>query len=308
MLSPEVIRLDMSKKDWNNADIPDQTGKVAVVTGANSGIGFETARALALKGAEVVLACRDLDKGSAAVRSIWAEEPGALVRLAHLDLADLDSVQAFVAEFNSRYDGLHLLVNNAGVMYTPLSRTAQGFEQQFGVNYLAHFALTGLLLESIQRVSNGRVVTVASMVHRWGRLTWDNLNAEKGYNKYRAYWQSKLANLIYAYELQRRFERSGFETISLAAHPGWANTNLQTYSLPLKFFSRYFSQSAVMGALPTLYAACSSNASGGDYYGPDGFMELKGSPVKVHSSNLSHDPHAAQKLWNVSQRLTGVHY
>ena len=298
-----------SNKQWNENDIPDMSGKVAVVTGANSGIGYETARALAHKGADVVMACRNLQKADAAADQIRRENPAGNVEVMQLDLADLDSVRRFAADFKETHDRLDLLINNAGIMMPPYGKTAQGFETQFGVNHLGHFALTGLLIDQIVQTPESRVVTVSSTMHRFGEIDFDDLNCEeKKYKRQSAYGQSKLANLLFTYELQRKLEAAGTETLSVAAHPGWTETNLQQHSGPAQFFNRFVAQDAPMGALPTLYAATGPDVEGRDYYGPDGFMDSRGHPKKVSSSGRSQDQAAAEQLWQVSEELTGVTY
>jgi NAD(P)-dependent dehydrogenase (short-subunit alcohol dehydrogenase family) len=292
---------------WTVKDMPDQTGKVAIVTGANSGIGYEEARGLASKGARVILACRSQEKGEAAVKQICEEQPDALVDLTPLDLADLSSVRQFAEQFTPRYDRLDMLINNAGVMAVPeLRRTADGFEMQFGTNHLGHFALTGLLLEAITRTPNARVVTVSSVAHYRGQMDFDNLNAERSYDRWGAYGESKVANLLFTYELQRRFEAAGEDAIAVAAHPGWTDTNLQRDAGLFRFFNPLIAMQSEQGALPTLYAATAPNVSGGEYYGPDGRNERRGYPTRVESSPLSHDQAAATRLWALSEELTGV--
>jgi NAD(P)-dependent dehydrogenase (short-subunit alcohol dehydrogenase family) len=243
------------------------------VTGANSGIGYEMARALARKEARVILSCRNKDKGEAAVRQIAQAYPEAKADLMQLDLSDLASVRRFADEFTSRYGRLDILINNAGIMRPPFGKTADGFELQFGTNHLGHFALTGLLLALIIRTPQARVITVSSGGERFGEIDFDNLNAEKGYDGGRAYGQSKLANLLFTYELQRRFEDAGVDTIAAAAHPGWTVTNLQVHWRMLRVLNPFIGQKPEMGALPALYAATAPDVQGGDYYGPGGWLE-----------------------------------
>lgn len=303
---------------WTIDAIPDQSGRLVVITGANSGIGFEAAKALAGKGAHVILAVRSPTKGQAAIERIRAAHPRAQVELEILDLTDLASVRAFAERFEARYGALPLLINNAGVMATPYRRTADGFELQFGTNHLGHFALTGLLLPAILAAPGARVVTVSSMAHSFGRIDFDNLDGSKGYQRWIAYSQSKLANLLFAYELQRRFAATGARAISLACHPGYADTELQKVGPRMDGFAlgeavlgmvnRVFAQSAAMGALPTLYAATAPEAHGGDFIGPDGFGGARGYPVPQRSNARSYDPELARRLWEVSERLTGVRY
>ncbi|GMQ78305.1 MAG: SDR family NAD(P)-dependent oxidoreductase [Anaerolineae bacterium] len=299
----------MKDGNWTADKMPEMNGKVAIVTGANSGIGYETARALAARGAQVVIACRNAEKGATALQKIRVEQPNSLIELMQLDLADLSSIRRFVDEFLGRYDQLHLLINNAGVMAIPeYQKTVDGFEMQFGTNHLGHFALTGLLLETLIRTADACVVTLSSIVHRFGRMDFDNLNAEKSYNPRRSYNVSKLANLLFTYELQRRFEEAGVETISTASHPGWTVTNLQQHSSLLQFLSRLVAMRPEKGALPTLYAATAPGVKGGDYYGPSGLAGMRGYPKQVASSELSHNQVVAERLWNVSEELTGVRY
>jgi NAD(P)-dependent dehydrogenase (short-subunit alcohol dehydrogenase family) len=294
---------------WTSQDMPDQTGRIAVVTGANSGIGYQVARTLAYKGATVLMACRDEARGSAAAERIRAEQPQGQAELMQLDLADLGSVQRFAREFQEERDRLDLLINNAGVMMPPRRlETADGFELQLGTNHLGHFALTGLLLDCLLRTPGARVVTVSSSMHVLGRIDFDDLQAERSYSRWRSYGQSKLANLLFVYELQRRLEASGAGVLAAAAHPGWTATELQRYSWIYRVFNPLFAQRPEMGCLPTLYATTAADVQGGDYFGPDGFLGLRGSPKRVRSSSRSHDRAVAARLWSVSEDLIGVRY
>jgi len=299
----------MSK--WTTADIGDQTGRTAVITGANTGLGYETASALAAKGADVVLAVRNLEKGKAAADLITRTNPGASVAVQELDLSSLDSVRATAEQLRGDHDRIDLLINNAGVMTPPRSTTKDGFELQFGTNHLGHFALTNLLLDRVLAAPGSRVVTVSSVGHRFARggIRFDDLQWENNYSRLGAYGQSKLANLMFTYEVQRRLQ--GTNTIAVAAHPGGSNTELVRNSPavlrsiadavgPLLF------QSAEMGALPTLRAATDPDVLGGQYYGPDGFAEQRGYPKVVASSAASHDTAAQRRLWRVSEELTKV--
>jgi NAD(P)-dependent dehydrogenase (short-subunit alcohol dehydrogenase family) len=281
---------------------------VAIVTGANSGIGFETARALTKKGATVIMACRNLDKANPKADEIRPARPGAKVDVIQLDLSDLESVRQFSDAIRSKYSRLDLLINNAGIMVPPYGKTAQGFETQFGVNHLGHFALTGQLLDLLTHTPGSRIVTVSSVAHYMGRIDFSDLNWEKGYKPQAAYGQSKLANLLFTYELQRRLSAAGKDTLAVAAHPGWTETNLQVHSKPVKLMNRFFAQQPVMGALPTLYAAAESDVNGAEYYGPNGFLEMNGPPKRVKSNRRSHDKNVAERLWNVSEDLTGVRF
>jgi NAD(P)-dependent dehydrogenase (short-subunit alcohol dehydrogenase family) len=304
----------MSDAKWTTDDIPDQAGRVAVVTGANTGLGLETAKALAAHGASVVLAVRNLDKGKQAAAAVATASPGADVAVQRLDLASLDSVRDAAAELLAGHERIDLLINNAGVMYTPRRTTADGFELQFGTNHLGHFALTGLLLDRLLAAPAGRVVTVSSIGHRIrSQIDFDDLGFEHRYGRAAAYGRSKLANLLFTYELQRRLARAGAATAALAAHPGGSNTELVRNSpVVLRALNAAFgslvTQSAAMGALPTLRAATDPEAVGGQYYGPDGFRELRGHPTVVASSGRSHDTEAQQRLWAASEELTGVSY
>ena len=303
---------------WTVADIPDLHGRRAVVTGANSGIGYYTALELARHGADVVLACRDAGRGKAALDRLHDDAPDASARLETLDLADLSSVRAFAERFGDT--PLDILVNNAGVMALPRRTTADGFEMQFGTNHLGHFALTGLLLANLLAATHGpaRVVTVSSMAHVIGRMNFDDLQGERHYGRWRAYGQSKLANLLFAFELDRRARRAGVPLVSVASHPGYAATNLQTASAKLEGSSlrervmeagnRVFAQPSSAGAQPSLYAATAPGVDGGTFWGPSGPMQ-RGAPGR----NLLTMPAArkevdAARLWDVSETLTGVRY
>jgi NAD(P)-dependent dehydrogenase (short-subunit alcohol dehydrogenase family) len=303
---------------WSADDVPDLRGCHAIVTGANSGIGFEAARALARRGARVVLACRRPEQARAAAEAIAREAGAGSAEPSPLDLADLGSVRAFAAGIAAKGAPLHLLVNNAGVMAIPQRRTADGFEMQLGTNHLGHFALTGLLLERLLATPGSRIVSVSSSVHRVGRIDFDDLQGERGYGAWRAYAQSKLANLLFAFELQRRLARRSASPISVACHPGYAATQLQ-FAGPrlsgssvmewiMRFGNRLFAQSAAMGALPTLYAATAPDVVGGDYIGPGGLAEMTGPPRKVGASARARDAAAAARLWESSERLTGVRF
>lgn len=303
----------MTSHKWSEADVPDQSGRVAVVTGSNTGIGYQAAVVLAYRGAHVVLAVRDLAKGNAALSRIVAAHPGADVTLQALDLSSLDSVRSAADALRAAYPRIDLLINNAGVMWTPKQLTADGFEMQFGTNHLGHFALTGLLLDHLLDVRGSRVVTVSSLGHRLrAAIHFDDLQWEHGYDRIAAYGQSKLANLLFTYELQRRLAASPeAKTIAVAAHPGGSNTelarNVPGIFQPLKaVLGPVLFQSAAMGALPTLRAATDPDVRGGQYYGPDGFLEQRGHPKLVASSAQSHDEELQRRLWAVSEELTGV--
>jgi NAD(P)-dependent dehydrogenase (short-subunit alcohol dehydrogenase family) len=297
---------------WTAADIADQTGRVAVITGANTGLGYETAAGLAEHGARVVLAVRNLDKGKDAATRITANSPHADVALQELDLTSLDSIRAAAEQLRSEHDRIDLLINNAGVMYTPKSTTKDGFELQFGTNHLGHFAFTGLLLDRLLPFAGSRVVTVSSIGHRIrADIHFDDLQWERAYNRVGAYGQAKLANLLFTYELQRRLAAHG-TTIAAAAHPGGSRTELMRNLPPLvarvSAVVEPLLQDAPMGALPSLRAATDPAVVGGQYFGPDGFAEMRGYPKVVASSRKSHDVDVQRRLWAVSEELTGVVY
>ena len=299
----------MTTEHWTADRIGDLAGRVAIVTGANTGIGKETARALAQKGARVVLACRSAARGEDALRDLREAPLAGTVELELLDLSSLASVRDFAGRFKGRTDRLDLLINNAGVMMPPASKTAEGFELQFGTNHLGHFALTGLLADLLLGTEGSRVVTVSSEAHKWGEINFDDLQWEaRPYKKMAAYGQSKLANLIFAYELQRRLGAAGSGTRSLAAHPGWTGTDLQRNSSLFRFFNPMFAMKPWQGALPTLRAATDPEAAGGLFFGPDGFMGMRGYPVPGTSNSTSHDEDSARRLWEVSEALTGVSF
>ncbi|MEA2407319.1 MAG: hypothetical protein QOE69_1438 [Thermoleophilaceae bacterium] len=291
---------------WDAEDIPDQSGRTAIVTGANSGLGLVTARELAKRGAHVVLGCRNMEKGRAACAQV---EGGELIEL---DLASLASVRSFAESFKNTHDGLDLLINNAGVMAPPRRLTADGFELQFGTNHLGHFALTTALLDQMEGREDARVVTLSSTAHKMGRINFDNLNGERRYFRWNAYGQSKLANLLFALELDRRLRASKSTVKSLAAHPGYASTNLQSAAAPLvdrlvmKVGNAIIAQSDEMGALPQLYAATEPGVEGGIYVGPDGPGEQRGHPTVVQPNGRARDPESARRLWQVSEELTSV--
>jgi NAD(P)-dependent dehydrogenase (short-subunit alcohol dehydrogenase family) len=297
---------------WTADRIPDQSGRTAVVTGANSGLGLVTARELARAGARVVLACRNMQKGEAALRDCETVASGA--ELEELDLASLDSVRAFAERFRAEHDGLDLLINNAGVMATPRRRTADGFELQFGTNHLGHFALTCLLVGAMEGRDDARVVTLSSNAHKFGRIAFDNLSGDRRYFRWRAYGQSKLANLLFALELDRRLRAAGSTVKSLAAHPGYAATNLQSAGptgvdvAVMKLSNRVIAQTDEMGALPSLFAATAPGLEGGTFVGPDGFLEQRGHPKPVAPNSAARDQDVARRLWEVSEEMTGVRF
>jgi hypothetical protein len=308
----------MANGEWTAADVPDQRGRTAIVTGANSGIGLEAAAVLAARGAHVILACRDAAKAKTAQEEIARRHGDASVEVRALDLASLASVRAFAESVRDDVPRLDLLVNNAGVMAIPRRTTSDGFEMQLGTNHLGHFALTALLIDRLAATPGARVVTISSTMHRPGRIRFDDLQSERSYSKWGAYCQSKLANLLFAYELDRRLRAAGAPLASVAAHPGYAATNLQTVGARMEqssFLERFyefgnglFAQSAAMGALPTLFAATSSEIASGDYAGPGRLGELWGAPRKVSSTARARDPELGRRLWEVSESLTEVRF
>jgi len=304
-----------SDTDWTSAEMPSQAGRTVVVTGANSGLGFEATRAFAAKGAHVVMACRNRERAERARDAVAADYPGASLTVSDLDLADLASVRAFVDRYERERDVLHVLCNNAGVMATPRSETADGFETQFGVNHLGHFALTAGLLPALRRTTGeSRVVTQSSGLHERGAIDFDDLQGERDYDRWAAYAQSKLANLLFAYELDRRLRAANASVKSVACHPGFADTNLQNHGddsdrsglrrVSFWLATRLIAQSAERGAWPMCYAATHPDVDGGAYVGPGGLFGVRGHPTVQSSSDLSRDRETARRLWDVSADLT----
>ena len=301
----------MSK--WTADQIPDQSGKTFVVTGANSGLGLETTRELARKGAHVVMGVRSLEKGEAAATDVRGDVPEASLELRRLDLADLASVREFAAAQEKPVD---VLINNAGIMMTPKGTTKDGFETQFGTNHLGHFALTGLLLDRLRQAGVARVVTVSSIEHYPGRIRFEDIHSERlNYGPRKAYRQTKAANVLFGLELERRLSRGSDGLISVLAHPGYSDTNLQTTGPtgPAKWVMQFIgnkliAQNAAMGALPQLYAATAPDVVGADFIGPDGMRALRGHPTRVTPSRYATDPEVAKRLWAISEELTGVSY
>ncbi len=303
------------REKWTAEDVPDLTGKVVVVTGGNSGIGFGAVKAVARKGAETVIASRSPERGQAALDALKADVPEAKAELMALDLTSLASIEQFATEFSERYPRLDVLANNAGIMVVPYGKTEDGFERQVGTNHLGHFALTGRLLDVLLATPGARVVNVSSLGHKRAELDLDNLLYEKGgYGGWAAYARTKLLNLLFTYELQRRFERAGIDAHSLAAHPGFSASNLTGHMaerlhmrIALRIFNRII-QGPDMGALPTVRAATDPEATGGQYYGPGRLNETTGHPVLVEASAAAHDQAVARRLWDLSEELTGVRY
>ena len=303
---------------WGLNDIPDLKGKVAMVTGANSGLGYQSCLALAKRGAMVILAVRSREKGKVAAGLIKAEASGSDLIVMKVDLANIESIKHFADSFLEEFKRLDILINNAGVMAIPLRRTVQDFEMQFGVNHLGHFALTGLLIDVLNRTRDSRIVNVSSSIYRIGKINFDDLNWDKSYSKWKAYGQSKLANILFTIELDRRLKLAGKKTFVAAVHPGWAATNLQTRgpemenAIMKKFLvnsgNKLFAQKASSGALTTLYAATSPDAVSSHFYGPGGLFTMHGNPTEEKIDSGKVNPSDAQKLWNASEQLTGIKF
>lgn len=299
--------------EFNIRRIPSQKGRIAIVTGANTGLGFETTKALAGTGMKIIMACRDLKKAQAARNRILREHADADLEIMLIDLSKLLSVREFATDYMNRHNKLDLLINNAGIMIPPYNLTADGFESQMGVNYFAHFLLTGLLFNTITKTYGSRIVTLASNAHKKAQINFDDLNWEKRYSPLKAYGQSKLACLIFSFELNRRIQQAGLKPISVAAHPGVTITELVRNIPPMvmlisKPITALLTHSPEKGSKPILYAALAENVRGGEYYGPQGIGEWTGKPGPAKTSNLSHDESVAGKLWKVSEKLTGITY
>ncbi len=299
----------MKKKRWNENNIADQSGRIAIVTGSSSGIGFESARVLALKKAKVIIAVRNIQKGERAKEIILAEIPKADLEILELDLASLDSVRKFADDFQQRHSYLDLLINNAGVMMPPYSKTSDGFELQMGTNHLGHFALTALLFPLLRQKKGSRIVNVSSMAHKGGKINFEDLDwSQRKYKAMKSYGDSKIANLYFTRELKERMNEKQIDVKVVSAHPGWTATELQRHVGLFSFLNRFFAQDIPMGALPTLYAAVADDVESGDYYGPSGFMEMKGYPKKVEPSEEAKKPEVSEKLWKISEKLTRISF
>jgi NAD(P)-dependent dehydrogenase (short-subunit alcohol dehydrogenase family) len=299
--------------EFNLKSLPSQKGRIAIVTGSNTGLGFEVAIGLASKGMKVIMACREIEKARVARQSILKKVPSGDIEIMIVDLSSLSSVRDFAQVYLSRFSRLDLLINNAGVMIPPYTLTNEGFESQIGVNYLAHFLLTGLLLDVITNTPGSRIVSVSSNAHRKGIINFNDLNSTKAYSRMKSYRQSKLACLVFAFELQRRLAKDGFKTLSVAAHPGVSVTDLVRYipkwlMLLGKPLTAVLTHSPEKGALPILYAALAADVKGGEYFGPQGRSEWKGKPGRAYSTPLSHDEQLGKHLWEVSEKLTGMCY
>lgn len=296
-------------KNWINKNVPDQTGKTVVITGANSGLGFATSEILASKNAKIIMLCRNKSRGEEAIQKINKSVNNADLELIVTDLGDLTSINKTADTLNKNYKVIDILVNNAGVMIPPYSRTADGFELQFGTNHLGHFLLTALIFNLIKNSTGGRIVNVASLAHKWGNINFDDLNWEKRkYVNWKAYGDSKLANLYFTYFLADRLKKNNSGIITAAVHPGWTASELQRHSSIFSFMNNFFAQDIYMGSLPTVLAATNADIKNGEYYGPSGMMEWKGFPEKVKSNPLSHDIKTAEKLWDISEELTKTRF
>ncbi len=294
---------------WSIDQIPSKSGKIAIVTGANSGIGYEVTLALVKKDFEVIMACRNMQKAEEARAQIRKLQPNAKIKPMLLDTSSLQSVKKFSEHFKNHFDKLDLLINNAGIMMPPYKVTEDGFENQLATNYIGHFALTGLLIPLLTSTSSARIISLSSLSFKWSEILFEDFHFKNGYSKRKAYGQSKRACLMFAFELQRRLSAAGFDTLSLAAHPGLSKTNLDQY-LPslIRPLGSLFLQSAKMGALPVLYAALSKDANGGEFIGPDGFQQMRGYPTKVDADTYANNKKVAERLWIESEKMTNVSY
>lgn len=306
----------MKNKKWTIIDIPDLTGKVILITGGNSGLGIESAKAFVNKGAEVIITSRSEEKGKKALAEIKNEIPDANITIMLLDLMDLKSVQSFADEFMNKYNRLDVLMNNAGIMMTPYKLSADGFESQMATNHLGHFVLTGLLIDLITKTPDSRIINVSSLAHKFGKMDFDDLffSDSRKYSPRKAYGRSKLANLLFTYELQRRFDEKNIKTIAVAAHPGASHTNLGNHlvgSFMYKILwplAKIATQKPADGAKSQIRASVDTNVKGGEYYGPGGFMQMAGRPVIVKSTKKSHNIELAKKLWEKSQKAGKIEY
>lgn len=296
-------------KKWNTNNIPDQTGRVLIITGATSGLGKEATRVFAEKNATVIMAVRNTAKGEEVAAEFKKAMPNAKIKVRKLDLGSLASAKSFSEGIIAGYNHLDILINNAGVMTCPFSKTEDGFEIQMGTNHLGHFALTGLLMPLLKSTKGSRIVATSSIAHRQGNIDFEDINwEERKYNTTKAYGDSKIANLYFAYELARKLKDDPNAPVVTSAHPGWTSTELQRHSLMFRILNPLFSQNVENGVLPTLRAATDENAKAGDYFGPSGFQELKGAPIIVKSNEISYNKVNAKRLWDLSEKLTGIKF
>ena len=293
---------------WTPDEMPSLAGKTAIVTGANGGIGFHTARLLAIAGARVIMACRNMEKADRALAQLLSECPEAKAVLYPLDLSDLDNVKAFCSRFREEHEQLDLLINNAGIMFTPHTLNRHGHEVQFATNHLGHFALTGQLIDRLSQAPSARVVNVASLAHRWGKIRFDDLHGEKSYNKWGAYGQTKLANLLFTHELDKRLTAAGLSARAMAAHPGFSATDITRESNWMHKAMPLAAQSAEVGSWATLRAATDPDAAGNSYWGPRWCFQIWGAPKEVGRSRRAQDAATASRLWEISEALTGTRY
>jgi NAD(P)-dependent dehydrogenase (short-subunit alcohol dehydrogenase family) len=299
----------MKNKKWNSQNVPDQKDKTILITGATSGLGKEATRVLAMKNAKIIMAVRNMEKAETVANEIRSTYPNAMIDIWNLDLSSLDSVKTFAEEIVSNYDKLDILINNAGIMMCPYSKTRDGFEIQMGTNHFGHFALTGLLMPLLLKTNKSRIVVTSSIGHKQGNIDFTDINWEKrDYKTQKAYADSKLANLYFAYELERRYKDNPDVPIIVASHPGWTKTELDRHSGLTSFLGNIVAQTVQMGTLPTLRAATEKSVKSGDYFGPSKLMELRGAPVLVKSNEMSYNKENSKKLWVLSEKLTGVNY
>jgi NAD(P)-dependent dehydrogenase (short-subunit alcohol dehydrogenase family) len=299
----------MSKSNWSTQNIPDQSNKTIIITGASSGLGKEASKILSEKNATIIMAVRNTKKGKKVAEEIKQQNPSAKLEIREMDLSSLQSVHDFVEGVKSEYDKIDILINNAGIMACPFDTTKDNYEIQMGTNHLGHFALTGLIMPLLKKAKNARIVATSSIGHKLGKIDFEDLNWEKRtYKSTQAYADSKMANLYFTYELARKLSDEESDIKVTAAHPGWTKTNLQKHSWYMRMLNPLFSQGPDQGVLPTLRAAFDDHAKSGDYYGPSKFFEMQGSPVIVKSNELSHSKEAAQKLWEVSEQMTNIRY
>jgi NAD(P)-dependent dehydrogenase (short-subunit alcohol dehydrogenase family) len=295
--------------NWSIDDVPVQSGKVAIVTGANSGIGYEVTLGLIKKEFEVVMACRNLVKGEEAKKKILQRYPSAKINLMRVDTSSLKEVKAFANHYQAQYQHLHLLINNAGIMMSPNQVSEDGFENQLATNYIGHFALTGFLLPTLTNTLGSRIISLSSLSFKWSEILFDDFHFKKGYSKTKAYGQSKRACLMFAFELQRRLAAGGYDTQSIAAHPGLSKTNLdQYYPALIRPLGNLFLQPAAKGALPILFAALDKYLKGGEFVGPNGFQQMRGYPTIVEADDYSNDIEIAKRLWDESEKMANVFY